>query len=67
MIIAILFIFAPPYRNEFPVWEWGFWYATCWVGGDLLTHGKSNNIFLLKKENDPQRLNGRVAYTFDIL
>jgi hypothetical protein len=48
MIIAILFIFAPPYRNEFPVWEWGFWYATCWVGGDLLTHGKSNNIFLLK-------------------
>jgi hypothetical protein len=31
MIIAIL-LFAPPYRNEFPIWEWGFWYATCWVG-----------------------------------
>jgi hypothetical protein len=31
MIIAI-HLFAPPYRNEFPIWEWSIWYATCWVG-----------------------------------
>jgi len=28
--IAML-LFAPPYRNEFPIWEWSR-YATCWVG-----------------------------------
>jgi len=29
----LLYIYlAPPYRNEFLVWEWSIWYATCWVG-----------------------------------